>query len=364
MQVIKIIEQNYESFVHSLLNKKVFIFCDINTVKYTQPVINEALKQKIDYVLNIFPDHELIPLIEHCESLIIQAESFDYILAFGSGSINDMGKYIAKRLNKTYGIVATAPSMDGYASMGSALMNQGIKMTYEVNMPNDLIVDLTILKQAPSPMIASGFGDIIGKYTSLADWKLSNIINDEMIHQESYQMMEKALRDTINAYDSLLSKEDLGIELLTDALITAGTSMALCTNSRPASGSEHHISHYLEMEFIKAKKTVPLHGFKVALGSMVILDLYRLASFKQLDELKRQKISEFIKTLPTSDEIRQLLAKIGAPLRFSDIGVSRELLKSTLLKAYLVRNRFTILTWMSNDEDYLTYCDLLVEKYL
>jgi glycerol-1-phosphate dehydrogenase [NAD(P)+] len=254
--------------------------------------------------------------------------------------------------------------MDGYASMGSALMNQGIKMTYEVNMPNDLIVDLSILKQAPSPMIASGFGDIIGKYTSLADWQLSNIINGEMIHQESYQMMEKALRDTINAYDSLLSKEDLGIELLTDALITAGTSMALCTNSRPASGSEHHISHYLEMEFIKEKKTVPLHGFKVALGSMVILDLYRLASFKQLDGLKRQKISELIKTLPTSDEIRQLLAKIGAPLRFNDIGVSRELLKSTLLKAYLVRNRFTILTWMSNDEDYLTYCDLLVEKYL
>lgn len=363
MQVIKIIDHQYGPYIDTLLNKKIFIFCDINTVKYTDYFLSEATRQKINYALTIFPDHELIPLFEHCQTLIDQAKAFEYILAFGSGSINDMGKYVATKLNLPYGIVATAPSMDGYASMGSALMNQGIKTTYEVKMPTDLIVDLTILKQAPKSMIASGFGDIVGKYTSLADWKLGSIIHGEPIHQKSYEMMEKALKDTINAYDSLLAKEDLGIELLTDALITAGTSMALCTNSRPASGSEHHISHYLEMEFIKQKKAVPLHGFKVALGSMVILDLYRMATFKQLNDSKKALITELVNTLPTSDEVKNLLSKIGAPIRFSEIGVSKELLKTTLLKAYLVRNRFTILTWMSNDEDYLSYCDLLVEKY-
>ena len=41
----------------------------------------------------------------------------DYILAVGSGSVNDICRMVSYRLGLEYGICGTAPSMDGYASV-------------------------------------------------------------------------------------------------------------------------------------------------------------------------------------------------------------------------------------------------------
>ena len=35
--------------------------------------------------------------------------------------------------------------------------------------------DVDVLKDAPLDMLKAGYGDIIGKYSALCDWKLSNI---------------------------------------------------------------------------------------------------------------------------------------------------------------------------------------------
>ena len=40
----------------------------------------------------------------------------DFIIAVGSGTLNDIGKVLASITDKPYMIVGTAPSMDGFAS--------------------------------------------------------------------------------------------------------------------------------------------------------------------------------------------------------------------------------------------------------
>src|SRR5690554_2577944 len=113
----------------------------------------------------------------------------------------------------------TAPSMDGYASSGAAIIKNGKKITVNSHAPDDIIIDLDIIKDAPKDMLAAGFGDIIGKYTSLMDWQLSNLINDEPINKKSFNMMNEALLACVNSFNSLVNNESKALEKLMDALI-------------------------------------------------------------------------------------------------------------------------------------------------
>ena len=55
----------------------------------------------------------------------------DYILAVGSCSINDICRMVSYRLGIEYGILGTAPSMDGYASVVAPLLVGKTKTVYQ-----------------------------------------------------------------------------------------------------------------------------------------------------------------------------------------------------------------------------------------
>ena len=63
------------------------------------------------------------------EFIINYYNDADVIVAVGSGVLNDLCKFMSYKLNTPYIIVATAPSMDGYASIGSALSIENLKTT-------------------------------------------------------------------------------------------------------------------------------------------------------------------------------------------------------------------------------------------
>jgi glycerol-1-phosphate dehydrogenase [NAD(P)+] len=134
------------------------------------------------------------------------------------------------------------------------------------------------------------------------------------------------------------------IAKLMDALITAGLAMAECGNSRPASGSEHHQSHFLEMDFVRRGEKVPLHGLKVAIGTLVSLTLYNYLKDNKVAFNGSDKVYELAVKLPTVDEVQAMLVKMGCPVRFSEIGVRKETMEEMIEKAYTVRNRYTVLT--------------------
>ena len=100
-------------------------------------------------------------LYEVAEKLVGEV---DLVLGVGSGVINDLCKIVSFESNIPYYIVATAPSMDGYASGGSALILKGMKVTINVRPPKAIIGDTDVLKNAPQKMLQAGYGDIIGKY--------------------------------------------------------------------------------------------------------------------------------------------------------------------------------------------------------
>jgi glycerol-1-phosphate dehydrogenase [NAD(P)+] len=253
--------------------------------------------------------------------------------------------------------------MDGYCSAGAALMRDGFKVTDTVNPPAHVLVDADVIRTAPREMTAAGFGDIVGKYTCLADWQLSNIINGEPIHKEAFAMMEQAREACLGAYEGLVRNESEAIETLTSALLKAGLSMALCGNSRPASGSEHHQSHFLEMDFARRGLPIPAHGVKVGLGTMVSLELYYYLSMARVPCREQQRVWALADTLPSPDRVRELLAGVGCPVRFRDIGVTREQMRQMLALAHTVRDRYTVLTLYAELGLTERLTEQLIDKY-
>lgn len=329
----------------------------------------------VEVLLNIEPDTELI-------------------LAVGAGTINDIARYTSYKTGKPYAIVATAPSMDGYASSVAALTIKGCKKTCGATPPVAIIGDVDILAVAPRAMILAGLGDILGKYTSLADWKLSNIITGEGYSDRIADEVRGTVNECVRLTGSQMDKR--AVQSLMQALVTSGLAMLEWGNSRPASGSEHHISHFLEMHDILAGTGGHLHGAKVGIAEIMVTELYHRVFKRRLEEIKefidrrqpetsavyRRRVTEAYgplaeevihevqgyyldearrrerqrnilqtwedmqlwvrQNVPPPEEVRDLLLKAGAPTSFAELGIPAARVRAALENAKEVRQRYTI----------------------
>ena len=84
--------------------------------------------------------------------------------------------------------------MDGYTSAIAPLLLRGAKIHRNGKCPEIIVCDLDILKDAPMDMVVAGFGDVLGKYIAIADWRIGNIINDEIFCQACGDMVSDALQ--------------------------------------------------------------------------------------------------------------------------------------------------------------------------
>lgn len=218
----------------------------------------------------VFPgDTLLVP--NEAAIAVIQAQlrpETDLILGIGSGVIQDLCKYVSFEAGLPYQIIATAPSMDGYASKGAAMIIGNMKITYNAHVPEAILGDLDILKDAPMELIQSGYGDILGKFSCLNDWKLSAVVRAEYFCQTIYDMIYDMLMQVKNLGPNLLRRDPDAIGTLMEALVGVGVAMAFVGNSRPASGSEHHLSHFFEVTGLLNEEFYFMHGIDVVYSAV------------------------------------------------------------------------------------------------
>lgn len=213
---------------------------------------------------HLIPDEQAV-----AELKAVLPSDVDLVLGIGSGVINDICKYTSWELGIECGIVATAPSMDGYASSGAAMIWDGMKVTFTAHPPMHIFADVQIIKDAPMDMIRAGYGDIIGKYSSLNDWKLANLITGEYFCQPIYDLVMEVtdcIRD--RAY-SIANRDEEAIELLMKALVLSGITLSLVGSTRPGSGSEHHFGHFFEVTGLVHGWPHFVHGIDVAYATVL-----------------------------------------------------------------------------------------------
>lgn len=198
-----------------------------------------------------------------------------------------------------------------------------------------VLADTEIMKNAPQRLIQAGFGDVLGKLTALTDWKLSKELNGDYYCQTCVTLVERALSKVIEHVDGLKKREDDAILYLIEALNLTGVAMGLIGISRPASGAEHMLSHYWEMDFISRGEFPELHGIKVGIATVVIAEIFQ--------QMKDDLPKDMRNNLPEPKYCKDLLDRIAAPDTPKEIGIEKELFYKSLLEGYRVRDRYSIL---------------------
>nr|WP_245247140.1 MULTISPECIES: iron-containing alcohol dehydrogenase [unclassified Paenibacillus] len=151
----------------------------------------------------------------------------DVIIAVGAGTIHDIVRFTGYKMNKPFISVPTAPSVDGFTSIGAPIIIQGEKKTISASAPDAIFADLDILTGAPQSLLAAGFCDMLGKYTSLFDWKFTHWVAGEPHCPAAERITKRALMDCVNHVQEIAQREEGGIRVLTKALIESGLAVLI-----------------------------------------------------------------------------------------------------------------------------------------
>lgn len=339
-----------------ILPKEILLVSDNNTYKALGKCVENELTESGYKINNIIlvSDGDLIPDEKAIGRVLVEVNNeTELIVAVGSGSINDICRIISAKTHIPYVIMGTAPSMDGYASTVSPLIIDGAKVTYPGTNPYAIIADSNIMKDAPFEMICAGFGDILGKYTALSDWRLSNTIHDEYFCDTTEKLVRNAMYKCFENIEGAVKREVKAIEYISEALILSGIAMTLSGNSRPASGAEHHLSHYWEIDKLSRKLEHPLHGNSVGVGTVISAWLYKKLNIEE----------RFGIETPVPEIIINLLNSIGAKSNPKTLGIEKELFHRSVIHALEIRPRYTILQYAKTENMLEEYANELTNLF-
>lgn len=184
------------------------------------------------------------------------------VVGLGGGKALDVAKYVAFLARLPYYAVPTSLSNDGFSSPQSSLTIAGRRRSLAAALPFAVVLDLDVCAAAPRPLWLSGIGDLVSKLTAIFDWKLAFHRCGEAVNDFA------ALLSDATVYQFLAQPSfDLdGARMLGTVLLFNGIAMEICGSSRPASGSEHLISHALD----SISKRPRLHGLQVGVATYLI----------------------------------------------------------------------------------------------
>ena len=348
--------QELPGILRDLGASHIFLVADNYTYEAAGRQVEQLLDQAgLAYHKRVFQTETPLVPNEYALGSVLAAMTSqdDMLLAVGSGTLNDVTKYVSARTDVPYVIAATAPSMDGYASTVAPTILDGFKTTLPAVYPAAIVADVDILKDAPMPMLTAGFGDIIGKFTSLADWRLSHQLNGEYYCPEVAGVIEAAVETCAANAQALAQREPQAIQAVTEALILSGLAMGMVGVSRPASGAEHQMAHYWEMDALRRGEEHPLHGNAVGVGTVLAASLYEMAA-----EYLPQGFAA-----PDKGQILACLQAAGSCADPKELGIRRELCLESLLHAMELRDRFTVQKLLEQKGKLSLCAQELVERY-
>jgi len=362
--------------------KDILLVADKNTLKASKGIEESLSEFNIEY--KIYDNLRVAEMchVEEIEALIKDKEIG--VLSVGSGSVNDPCRLASARQNKKLCIFATAPSMDGFASYSSPIVANGFKESYPAKSPEVIIGDTKILAAAPTALKSAGFGDMIAKYIGLVDWKISALLTGEYYCEKIAALTRAAVDELMEMADRVKVEDEYTAGKIFEALLKTGIGMSFAQNSRPASGSEHIISHLLECVELRDGIIPNFHGDDVGVGTLTMLKYYNeLAEREEIDAVKEDidwqeiydfygemsgdvkrlntpdtvtdyvspeklksswgEIRDIIHSIPSYDECRSAMEKAGCKLTVKDIGKDENLFKECIRFSPYMRRRITLL---------------------
>lgn len=260
-----------------------------------------------------------------CANAAVSAvNGHDVVVGLGGGKNIDIAKYVGWKTGVPVISVPTIPSHDGIASPMISLSGGERPYSLYSRPPHYVLIDPDVLVSSPLRFVLSGYGDVLGKYTSVYDWWLAHVDRGEYFGSYSAALARLSFKHVVRYRKAIARRTYEGINVLLEALVTNGIVMGIQHSSRPASGSEHLISHALD--YLRGKKG--MHGLQVGLGTIV-------AAYLQGRDWER---------------VRKYLEDVGAPTTAEALGIPEEMMVKAVAIARTLRDRYTILHRLKVDE--------------
>jgi glycerol-1-phosphate dehydrogenase [NAD(P)+] len=255
-------------------------------------------------------------------------KDFNVVVAMGGGKVLDVGKYAASMSKRTFVSVPTSISHDGVASPIAVLkFDGGSVRSLGCKIPEFILMDLDIIKEAPRQLITSGLGDLISNITALKDWKKSSDKGFAVMDDFAYIISGTAVRAVLQYQGSALT-DDKFLTQLAESIVLSGLAMNITGNSHPSSGAEHLISHGID-----AIGKGTSHGIQAAVASILVEYLYG----------------------GDPEAIRRFLKSFDMPTTFAEMGITfEEYLHVMKIARGTRKGRYTILDEISLEDDNLT----------
>ena len=373
-----------EILVREGFPKELAVVADKNTLSACDGILSVLEKSGLEISLTLFEDLRVSDeaAAERVKEDIVKNSS-KAVLSIGTGSLNDICRWNAAKMDLPFAIFATAPSMDGFASGVAPITVNGFKRTYPAKAPDLIAADTRVLAASPAELKAAGLGDLLGKYTAHADWIISSALTGEYYCEKVASLtLDSVSRAASLAMSGQADSEEYAGALM-EALVISGLAMQLCGNSRPASGAEHHLAHFWEMQYELAGLPPVFHGKKVGVAAGIVADIYRgLGQYPDysehrkpfdeesvsaaygvlwkeavqenfpnpLDEVPENALAKneafvrkVLSSLPSGDEIRKLISASGGAATCEECGISEELKLAAVKFGKYVRRRLTVM---------------------
>lgn len=189
------------------------------------------------------------------------SKNISKVFTFGGGSIIDVGKYIAHQ--KKLGLCCILPILSTNAfstDKVSLYLKNESKKTIQAKLPDEIILDLDLLKMKPAPLSLLGLSEVLSIHTALFDWTLGVKYRQEIMNRYIYGIADEIFNDMVSSLDAILLGNEKSIEIIYQLVSRSGEVTRLYGSGRPESGSEHIVAKELEKN-----KNIP-HGLAVAIG--------------------------------------------------------------------------------------------------
>ncbi len=198
------------------------------------------------------------------------------VISFGSGTVTDLAKH-AMHLIEEGGAAGfehiccpTACTVTAFTSAMAVLAVDGVKRTMPSRAPDGVLVDLELIRDAPSELTRAGYGDLLARCTAYGDWYLGDLFGvDDTFNTVPFDLLARAEQDLLNRAETIGRFELEGLRTLAEALMLAGIAMSIVDQTTPISGWEHVLSHYLDLRAMQAGRPTGLHGAQVGAATLI-----------------------------------------------------------------------------------------------
>jgi len=187
----------------------------------------------------------------------------DEVVGVGGGRVVDAAKLAAARTGADVVTIPTQMASDAICSpVAIVLDSQGVQQSVGARMPSAIVADMDVVDSAPRATWLAGLGDLVSNLSAVRDWRLAHESAGEPFDDFAALTSEAAALSVVED-DASLDDADYRQKLIR-GLILSGIAMEMAGSSRPASGSEHLVSHALDGILQRPRA----HGLQVAVGTI------------------------------------------------------------------------------------------------